>query len=172
MKPLIKEINGKSPKLGKDCYISENATIIGEVICGERCSFWFNSVTRGDVHYIKMGNEVNIQDGAIIHCTYKKSPTDIGNQVTIGHNAIVHGCTIKDRVLIGMGAIVLDHCIIESDSIIAAGAVVLENTIVESGCIYAGIPAKKVKTLNKEQTATLIEGIANNYVVYAGWLEE
>ena len=145
MKPLIKEINGTKPQFGEDCYISENATIIGDVICGDRCSFWFNSVTRGDVHYIKMGNEVNVQDGAVIHCTYQKSPTNIGNQVTIGHNAIVHGCTIKDRVLIGMGAIVLDDCIIESDCIIAAGAVVTIGTLVKSGEIYAGVPAKKEK---------------------------
>ena len=136
MKPLIKEINGTKPQFGEDCYISENATIIGDVICGDRCSFWFNSVTRGDVHYIKMGNEVNVQDGAVIHCTYQKSPTNIGNQVTIGHNAIVHGCTIKDRVLIGMGAIVLDDCIIESDSIIAAGAVVTMGTHVKLSLIH------------------------------------
>ena len=124
------------------------------------------------VHYIKLGNEVNVQDGAVIHCTYKKHPTNIGNKVSIGHNALVHGCTVHDNVLIGMGATVMDNCVIHSNSIIAAGAVVLENTIVESGSIYAGIPAKKVKTLNEEQTSTLIEGIANNYVVYAGWLEE
>ena len=169
MKPLIKEINGKSPKLGKDCYISENATIIGEVICGERCSFWFNSVIRGDVHFIKIGNEVNIQDGAIVHCTYKKSPTIIGNQVTVGHNAIVHGCTIKDRVLIGMGAIVLDDCIIESDSIVAAGAVLKMGTQVKSGEIFAGVPAKKVKEGNfKKQLLAL----ANKYVEYSKWYED
>ena len=143
MKPLIKEINGTKPQFGEDCYISENATIIGDVICGDRCSFWFNSVTRGDVHYIKMGNEVNIQDGAVIHCTYQKSPTNIGNQVTIGHNAIVHGCTIKDRVLIGMGAIVLDDCIIESDSIIAAGAVVTIGTHVKTGEYMLVCPLEK-----------------------------
>ena len=169
MKPLIKEINGTSPKFGKDCYISENATIIGEVICGDKCSFWFNSVVRGDVHYIKMGNEVNIQDGAIIHCTYKKCPTNIGNQVTIGHNAIVHGCTINDRVLIGMGAIVLDNCIVENNSIIAAGAVLTMGTHVKSGEIYAGVPAKKVKEGDfKVQLLTL----ANKYVDYANWYKD
>ena len=169
---LVKSIKGKSPKWGENCYMAENATIVGDVTMGDRCSLWFNAVVRGDVHYIKIGDEVNVQDGAVIHCTYKKHPTNIGNKVSIGHNALVHGCTVHDNVLIGMGATVMDNCVIQSYSIIAAGAVVLENTIVESGCIYAGVPAKKVKTLNKEQTATLIEGIANNYVVYVGWLEE
>jgi len=166
MKPLIKEINGLKPQLGADCYISENATIIGDVSCGDNCSFWFNSVTRGDVHFIKMGNEVNVQDGAVIHCTYKKSPTTIGNKVTIGHNAIVHGCTIKDRVLIGMGAVVLDNCIIESDSIIAAGAVVTMGTHVKSGEIYAGVPAKKVK---EGDFRNQLEDLAAKYVQYSTW---
>ena len=169
MKPLIKEINGITPKFGKDCYLSENTTIIGDVVCGDRCSFWFNSVIRGDVHFIKIGNKVNIQDGAIVHCTYKKSPTIIGNQVTVGHNAIVHGCTIKDRVLIGMGAVVLDDCIIESDSIVGAGAVLTMGTHVKSGEIFAGIPAKKVKKGNfKEQLLAL----ANKYVEYSKWYED
>ena len=169
MKPLIKEINGITPKFGKDCYLSENTTIIGDVDCGDRCSFWFNSVIRGDVHFIKIGNKVNIQDGAIVHCTYKKSPTIIGNQVTVGHNAIVHGCTIKDRVLIGMGAVVLDDCIIESDSIIAAGAVLTMGTHVKSGEIFAGVPAKKVKEGNfKKQLLAL----ANKYVDYSKWYED
>lgn len=169
MKPLIKEINGITPKFGKNCYLSENTTIIGDVVCGDRCSFWFNSVIRGDVHFIKIGNEVNIQDGAIVHCTYKKSPTIIGNQVTVGHNAIVHGCTIKDRVLIGMGAVVLDDCIIESDSIVGAGAVLTMGTHVKSGEIFAGIPAKKVKKGNfKEQLLAL----ANKYVEYSKWYED
>ncbi len=169
MKPLIKEINGKSPQFGKECYLSENATIIGDVECGDRCSFWFNSVTRGDVHFIKIGNEVNIQDGAIIHCTYKESPTTIGNQVTIGHNAIIHGCTIKDRVLIGMGAIVLDNCIIESDSIIAAGTVITMGTHVKSGEIYAGVPGKKVK--EGEFKKQLLDS-ANKYVEYSKWYKD
>ena len=169
MKPLIKKINGITPKFGKDCYLSENTTIIGDVVCGDRCSFWFNSVIRGDVHFIKIGNEVNIQDGAIVHCTYKKSPTIIGNQVTVGHNAIVHGCTIKDRVLIGMGAIVLDDCIIESDSIVAAGAVLKMGTQVKSGEIFAGVPAKKVKEGNFKKQ---LLGLANKYVEYSKWYED
>ena len=169
MKPLIKKINGINPQFGEDCYISENATIIGEVICGDRCSFWFNSVIRGDVHYIKLGNDVNVQDGAVIHCTYKKNPTNIGNQVTIGHNAIVHGCTIKDRVLIGMGAIVLDECIIVSDCIIAAGAVVTIGTHVKSGEIYAGVPAKK---LRKGDFKNQLLDLANKYVEYANWYKD
>jgi carbonic anhydrase/acetyltransferase-like protein (isoleucine patch superfamily) len=169
---LVKSIKGKSPVWGENCYIAENATVIGDVVMGKDCSLWFNAVVRGDVHYIKIGDQVNIQDGAVIHCTYQKHPTVIGNKVSIGHNALVHGCTVHDNVLIGMGAIVMDNCVVHSNSIIAAGAVVLENTVVESGCIYAGVPAKKVKELNKEQTSRLIEGIANNYVKYASWLEE
>tara|TARA_B100001057_G_C22826000_1_gene941442 strand:+ start:363 stop:875 length:513 start_codon:yes stop_codon:yes gene_type:complete len=168
---LVKPIKGKSPQWGKDCYLAENATVVGDVTMGDHCSLWFNVVIRGDVNYIKLGHGVNVQDGAVIHCTYQKHPTTIGNKVSIGHNAIVHGCTIHDHVLIGMGATVMDNCVVHSNSIIAAGAVVLENTIVESGSIYAGVPAKKVKELNPEQTATLIEGIANNYVKYAGWLK-
>ena len=168
---LVKPIKGKSPKWGKDCYLAENATIVGSVTMGDRCSLWFNVVIRGDVNYIKLGNEVNVQDGAVIHCTYQKYPTTIGNKVSIGHNALVHGCIIQDHVLIGMGATVMDNCVVKSNSIIAAGAVVLENTIVESGCIYAGVPAKKVKELDPKQTETLIDDIANNYVKYAGWLK-
>lgn len=168
---LVKPIKGKSPQWGKDCYLAENATVIGDVTMGDHCSLWFNVVIRGDVNYIKLGRGVNVQDGAVIHCTYQKHPTTIGNKVSIGHNALVHGCTIHDNVLVGMGATVMDNCVVHSNSIIAAGAVVLENTIVESGSIYAGVPAKKVKELNPEQTATLIEGIANNYVKYAGWLK-
>jgi len=169
---LVKSIKGKSPVWGENCYLAENATIIGDVVMGKDCSLWFNAVVRGDVHYIKIGDQVNVQDGAVIHCTYQKHPTVIGNKVSIGHNALVHGCTVHDNVLIGMGAIVMDNCVVHSNSIIAAGAVVLENTVVESGCIYAGVPAKKVKELNKEQTSRLIEGIANNYVKYASWLED
>lgn len=168
---LVKPIKGKSPKWGKDCYLAENATIVGSVTMGDRCSLWFNAVIRGDVNYIKLGNEVNVQDGAVIHCTYQKYPTTIGNKVSIGHNALIHGCIIQDHVLIGMGATVMDNCVVKSNSIIAAGAVVLENTIVESGCIYAGVPAKKVKELNPKQTKTLIDDIANNYVKYADWLK-
>lgn len=169
---LIKTVNGKSPLIPDDCYVAENATIIGDVTFGSSCSVWFNAVIRGDVHYIKIGNKVNIQDGAVIHCTYQKHPTVIGNNVSIGHNAIVHGCTVQDNVLIGMGAIVMDNCVIESNSIIAAGAVVTQNTIVESGTIYAGVPAKKVKDINKSDFACEIERISNNYVMYSSWLQE
>lgn len=169
---LIKDVNGKSPKIPCSCYIAENATIVGEVTLGEDCSVWFNAVVRGDVHYIKIGNQVNIQDGAIIHCTYQKHPTMIGNNVSIGHNAIVHGCTIHDNVLIGMGAIVMDGCIVESNSIIAAGAVVTQNTLVQSGSIYAGVPAKKVKDLDQSDFAGEIQRISNNYVMYSGWFKE
>ena len=139
---------------------------------GKFCSIWFNAVIRGDVHYIKIGNKVNIQDGAIIHATYQKSPTNIGSNVSIGHNAIVHGCTIHDNVLIGMGSIVMDDCVVESNSIIAAGAVVTQNTKVESGSIYAGIPAKKVKDISQELISGEIDRIANNYVKYSGWFKE
>ncbi len=169
---LIKPVNGIHPKIGANCYLAENATVVGDVVMGDECSVWFNAVVRGDVNFIKMGNRVNVQDGAVIHCTYKKAATTIGNNVSIGHNALVHGCTVKDNVLIGMGAIVMDNAVVEENSIIAAGAVVLENTHVESGCIYAGVPAKKVKTLNAEQTATLIKGIADNYVMYSGWFAQ
>ncbi len=169
---LIKPVRGIYPIFGKDCYLAENATIVGEVTSGDQCSFWFNAVVRADVHYIKIGNKVNIQDGAIIHCTYQKSPTHIGNNVSIGHNAIVHGCTIHDNVLIGMGAIVMDNCVIESNSIIAAGAVLLEGTLVKSGSIYAGVPAKKVKDVSKELFEGEIQRIANNYIMYAGWFKQ
>ena len=169
---VIKSVNGKHPQIPLDCYVAENATIVGDVTLGKSCSVWFNAVLRGDVHYIKIGDKVNIQDGAIIHCTYQKHPTEIGNNVSIGHNAIVHGCKIKDNVLIGMGAIVMDNCIIESNSIIAAGAVVTQNTVVESGTIYAGIPAKKVKDINQSDFAGEIERISNNYVMYSSWFKE
>lgn len=169
---LIKSVNGKSPSIPKDCYIAENATIIGEVQFGNSCSVWFNAVVRGDVNSITIGNKVNIQDGAIIHCTYQKHATIIGNNVSIGHHAIVHGCTIQDNVLIGMGAIVMDNCIVESNSIIAAGAVVTQNTIVESGSIWAGVPAKKVKEVNQSEFAGEIERIATNYVMYSSWFKE
>ena len=170
--PIIKPVKGKHPQIPKDCYVAENATIVGEVSMGKECSVWFNAVIRGDVHFIKMGNKVNIQDGAVIHATYKKSPTTIGNNVSIGHNAIVHGCTIKDNVLIGMGSIIMDDCIVESNSIIAAGAVLTKNTIVESGSIYAGVPAKKVKDISKELISGEIDRIANNYVEYSSWFKE
>lgn len=169
---IIKAVNGKAPQIPADCYIAENATVVGDVQFGEQCSVWFNAVVRGDVHFIKIGNKVNIQDGAIIHCTYQKHPTIIGSHVSIGHNAIVHGCTIHDNVLIGMGAIVMDNCVIESNSIIAAGAVVTQNTRVESGSIYAGVPAKKVKEINQSDFAGEIERISTNYVMYSSWFKE
>ena len=168
---LIKEVNGKFPEIPNDCYIAENATIVGDVVLGTNCSVWFNAVIRGDVNSIVIGDKVNIQDGAVIHCTYQKHPTNIGNNVSIGHNAIVHGCTIKDNVLIGMGAIVMDNCVIESNSIVAAGSVITQNTVVESGCIYAGVPAKKVKDIDQSDFAGEIERISNNYVMYSGWFK-
>lgn len=170
--PLILPVRGISPILGNDCYIAENATIVGEVTMGDQCSVWFNAVIRGDVHYIKMGNKVNVQDGAVIHCTYQKAPTIIGNNVSIGHNALVHGCTIHDNVLIGMGSIVMDNCIIESNSIIAAGAVLLEGTHVAEGSIWAGVPAKKVKEVSKELFEEEIQRISNNYVMYSSWFKK
>lgn len=169
--PVIKSVNDKYPVFGEDFFIAENATIVGDVHMGNECSVWFNAVIRGDVHYIKIGDRVNVQDGAVIHCTYKKHPTIIGNNVSIGHNAIVHGCTVKDNVLIGMGAIVMDNCIIESNSIIAAGAVVTQNTLVEAGSIYAGVPARKVKDISEELISGEIDRIAQNYVHYASWFK-
>lgn len=169
---LIKTVNGKTPVWGADCFIAENATIVGEVSMGSQCSVWFNAVLRGDVHFIKIGNKVNVQDGAVIHCTYQKSPTTIGNNVSIGHNAIVHGCTIQDNVLVGMGAIVMDDCVLESNSIIAAGAVVTKGTRVPSGTIFAGMPARKIKEVSPELSRGEIDRIANNYVKYSSWFKE
>ena len=168
---LIKSVNRVSPVFGEDCYFAENATIVGNVSMGNQCSVWFNAVVRGDVNSITMGNKVNIQDGAVIHCTYQKAATTIGNNVSIGHNALVHGCTIHDNVLIGMGSIVMDNCVVESNSIIAAGAVLLEGTHVESGSVYAGVPAKKVKQMSKELFEGEVQRIANNYVMYASWFK-
>lgn len=169
---LIKKVNSKSPKIGEDCYLAENATVVGEVTMGDQCSVWFNAVVRGDVNRIEIGNKVNIQDGAVIHCTYQKAATKIGNNVSIGHNALVHGCTINDNVLIGMGAIVMDNVEIGSNTIIAAGSVVLENTKVESGSVYAGVPAKKVKSIDEKLIKGEIDRIANNYIMYSGWFKE
>ncbi|PQJ15807.1 gamma carbonic anhydrase family protein [Aureicoccus marinus] len=169
---IIKEIRGNHPQIGEDCFIAENATIVGEVKMGDRCSIWYNAVIRGDVHYIHIGDEVNIQDGAVIHCTYQKAPTTIGNRVSIGHNAIVHGCTLEDNVLIGMGSIVMDGCVVESGSIVGAGAVVTQGTRVEAGSVYAGIPAKKVKEVSPELSKGEIERIAKNYLMYSSWFKE
>jgi len=167
--PVILPVNGKEPKIGENCFIAPNATIVGDVECGSDCSFWFNAVVRGDVNSIKLGNKVNIQDGAVIHCTYQKTKTVLGNNVSVGHNAIVHGCLVHDNVLIGMGAIVMDNCEIGSNTIIAAGAVLTEGTIVPSGCIYAGVPAKKVKDISEELINGEINRIANNYLMYSTW---
>jgi carbonic anhydrase/acetyltransferase-like protein (isoleucine patch superfamily) len=168
---LIIPCRGKEPKIGEDCFLAPNATIIGDVTTGNECSFWFNAVIRGDVNSIHMGNKVNIQDGAVIHATYEKTKVSLGNNVSIGHNALIHGCTIEDNVLVGMGAIVMDNCHIEENCIIAAGAVLLEGTRVESGSIYAGVPAKKVKTLTKELFEGEVKRIANNYVMYSSWFK-
>ncbi len=167
--PIILPVRGKAPQIPEDCFVAENATIVGEVTMGAQCSVWFNAVIRGDVNSITMGNKVNVQDGACIHCTYEKAATTIGNSVSIGHHAIVHGCTIDDNVLIGMGAIVMDGARIGSGSIIAAGAVVLEGTIVAPGSIYAGVPAKKVKDISPELLRGEVDRIANNYVMYSSW---
>lgn len=168
---LIRSVRGKSPIMGKQCFLADNATVVGEVIMGDHCSVWFNAVVRGDVHSITMGDYVNVQDGAVIHCTYQKAPTMIGNRVSIAHNAIVHGCTVEDDVLIGMGAIVMDHAVVGSGSIVAAGAVVLANTIIEPGSIYAGMPAKRVKAVGPE-LQDIFQRTANNYVLYSSWFDE
>jgi len=169
---LILPVEDKHPQMGANCFLAPNATIVGNVVMGDDCSVWFNTVVRGDVNFIKMGNKVNVQDGACIHCTFQKYGTTIGNNVSIGHNAIVHGCTIHDNVLIGMGAIVMDNATIHSNTIIAAGAVVLENTICEPGSIYAGVPAKKVKDIAQEMIHGEIDRIANNYIKYASWYKQ
>jgi carbonic anhydrase/acetyltransferase-like protein (isoleucine patch superfamily) len=170
--PVILPVEGKHPQFGNNVFIAPNATIVGDVTMGDDCSIWFNTVVRGDVNYIRIGNKVNIQDGACIHCTYQRTGTTIGNNVSIGHNAIVHGCTLHDNVLIGMGAIVMDNAIVHSNTIIAAGAVVLENTICEAGSIYAGVPAKKIKDISQEKVSGEINRIANNYVKYADWFRQ
>lgn len=169
--PVIREVNGKFPEIPDDCFVADNATIVGDVKMGAECSVWFNAVVRGDVHYIKIGNRVNIQDGAVIHCTYQKHPTVIGNNVSIGHNAIVHGCTIEDNVLVGMGAIVMDNCVVKSHVIIGAGAVVTQNTVLESNAIYGGVPARKIKDLDASDFAGEIERISQNYVLYSSWFK-
>jgi len=169
---IIKEVRGHTPRFGSDCFLAENAVVLGEVTMGDQCSIWYNAVLRGDVNFIKMGNKVNIQDGAVVHATFEKSPTTIGNNVSVGHNAIVHGCTIHDNVLVGMGAIVMDDCIVESNSIIAAGAVVAKGTHIRSGSVYGGIPAKKIKDISDELLKGEIHRIAENYIKYAGWFKE
>lgn len=169
---LIKSVRGFHPVIGDNCYLAETATVIGDVVMGADCSVWFNAVIRGDVNSIRIGDRVNIQDGAVIHCTYQTAPTKIGNRVSIGHNALVHGCTIFDNVLIGMGSIVMDNVVVHSGSIIAAGAVILENTVVESGWIWAGVPAKPIKRVSADLIKGQIDRIADNYLMYSDWFKE
>ena len=169
--PLILPVKDKNPKWGNDCFIADNATIVGDVVMGDNCSVWFNAVIRGDVNYIKIGNNTNIQDGAVIHATYLRAATTIGDNVSIGHNALVHGCTLHNNVLVGMGAIVMDHADVQPFVIIAAGAVVLENTVCESGYLYAGMPAKKIKPLSDEQKE-MLKKLPNNYIMYSSWFKE
>ncbi|MDB4269593.1 gamma carbonic anhydrase family protein [Flavobacteriaceae bacterium] len=168
---LIKTVRGFTPSYGERCFIAENATLIGDLVMGDECSVWYQAVIRGDVNSIRIGNQVNIQDGVVIHTTYKTASTLIGNKVSIGHNAIVHGCTIKNNVLVGMGSIIMDHCVVGSNSIIAAGAVVTQNTIIPPGSIYAGIPAKKIKDIDLNLQENEIERIAQNYLKYASWFK-
>lgn len=170
--PVILPVEGKMPKWGNDCFIAPNATIVGDVEMGDGCSIWFNAVVRGDVNSIRIGNKVNIQDGAVIHCTFERSKTDIGNNVSIGHNAVIHGCTLNDNVLVGMGAIIMDQAVVESNTIIAAGAVILAGTTCRAGSIYAGVPAKKVKDISPEMISGEIDRIANNYLKYAAWFKD
>ena len=169
---LIKTVRGFTPSYGADCFFAENATLIGDVIMGDQVSVWFQAVVRGDVNAIRIGNAVNIQDGAVIHATFETASTQIGNNVSIGHNAIVHGCTLEDNVLIGMGSIIMDHCVIGSNSIIAAGAVLTQNTIVPRGSVYAVVPATKIKEIDPELQKNEIDRIAQNYITYASWFKE
>jgi carbonic anhydrase/acetyltransferase-like protein (isoleucine patch superfamily) len=169
---LVRSVKGISPKFGNNCFLAENATVVGEVEMGDNCSVWFNAVVRGDVHYIKIGNNVNIQDGVVIHCTYKRAPVNIGDNVSIAHNAIVHGCTIESNVLIGMGAIIMDGAVVQRDSIVAAGALISKDTIVESGSVYAGVPARKINSIDKELLEGEVNRISRSYTMYASWHDE
>ena len=169
---LIKSLRGKTPRFGNNCFLAENSTIVGDVTLGDDCSVWFNAVIRGDVNSITIGNKVNLQDGVIVHCTYQKAETVIGNNVSVGHSAIIHGCTIEDNVLIGMGAIIMDKAVIGRNSLIAAGAVVTENMTIEANSIYAGVPARKIKSIDENQFKGINERIADNYVMYAAWYKE
>ena len=168
---LVLPVEKNFPKWGENCFVAPNATIVGDVVMGDDCSIWFNAVVRGDVNSIRIGNKVNIQDGAVIHCTFQKTKTVIGNNVSIGHNAIVHGCTIHDNVLVGMGSIIMDHAVVHSNTIIAAGAVVLEGTVCDAGAVYAGVPARKIKDISTQKVEGEINRIANNYLGYARWFE-
>ena len=166
---LIRAVKGIVPNIGKRCFIAENATVVGDVVIGNDCSIWFNAVIRGDVHYIRIGENVNVQDGVIIHCTYQKAPVNIGRNVSIAHHSIIHGCTIHDNVLVGMGAILMDHVVVESNSIIAAGALVTKDTVVEANSVYAGMPAKKIRIIDRGLSEGEIQRIANSYKMYARW---
>lgn len=168
---LIRTVRGFSPQLGKECFLAETAVVIGDTVMGDGCSVWYNAVVRGDVNCIRIGDRVNIQDGAVLHCTYEKCGLRIGNDVSIGHNAIVHGCTVHDKVLIGMGAIVMDQAVIGEGSVIAAGAVVTQGTVVEAGSLMAGVPAKRIGPVSPELSKNEIERIARNYGMYAGWFK-
>ncbi len=168
---LIKSVKGIKPKWGKNCFIADNATLTGDVQMGDDCSVWFNAVVRGDVHFIRIGNNVNIQDGVVIHCTYQKAAVEIGNNVSIAHSAIIHGCTIHDNVLVGMGAILMDGVVVESNSVVAAGAVVAKNTIIKSGSVWAGVPAKKIKEMDESLLEGEVHRISNNYNMYASWYD-
>jgi carbonic anhydrase/acetyltransferase-like protein (isoleucine patch superfamily) len=165
---LILPVKNIYPEIGSNCFLAENCTIVGDVVIGDNCSVWFNAVIRGDVNYIRIGNNTNIQDGVVIHCTYQKAATEIGNNVSVGHNALVHGCKLHDHVLIGMGAIVMDHAIVNEYCIIAAGAIILENMVCESGYLYAGIPARKIKPLTDQQMEMLSK-LPENYKLYSSW---
>ena len=167
---VVKALRGFTPQMGANCFLADNAVVVGDVTMGKNCTVWFNAVVRGDVNSITIGDDTNIQDGAVIHCTYQKSKTVIGSKVSIGHTAVVHGCTIEDNVLIGMGAIVMDDAVVGKGSVVAAGAVVLAGTVIEPGVIYAGMPAKKVKDIGPEMTA-VIEKTAKNYPMYAEWFK-
>ena len=166
---LIKSILGKRPLWGKDCFFADNVTLIGDIVIGDFCSIWFNTVIRGDVNKIRIGNNVNIQDGSVVHATYKKASTSIGNHVSIGHNSTIHGCIIEDYVLIGMGSVVMDHSKISSNTIIAAGSVITESTFVEPNSVYGGVPAKKIKGIEQSKSKKEIERIAKNYIIYSNW---
>lgn len=169
---VVRSLKGITPAFGEEVFLAETAVVIGDVVMGDRCSVWYNAVVRGDVNSIRIGDRVNIQDGAVLHCTYERTGLVIGNDVSIGHNAIVHGCTVKDKVLIGMGAIVMDHAEVGEGSVIAAGAVVTQNTRVEPGSLMAGVPAKRIGPVSAELSATEIERIAHNYQLYASWFKE
>lgn len=170
--PVIRTINGHSPQIGEGTWLSETAVVLGDVTLGKDCSVWYNAIIRGDVNSIVIGDRTNIQDGAVIHCTYEKAATEIGSNVSVGHNAIVHGCVLEDSCMVGMGAIVMDKCIIESGAVVAAGAVVPEGTTVKSGWVYAGIPAKPLKEISEKVREALLEKTPANYVMYKSWFED